>query len=40
MGSKPHVGLVKLRYETRNQDGEVVLTMEGWGMMRRREAAA
>lgn len=36
MNSKPHVGLVRLRYETRNQHGAVVLTMEGWGMTRRR----
>jgi acyl dehydratase len=36
MGSRPTVGLLRLRYETRNQDGIVVLHMEGWGMMRRR----
>jgi acyl dehydratase len=40
MASKPHVGLTRLGYETRNQHGEVVLTMEGWGMMRRRAPAA
>jgi acyl dehydratase len=36
MNSKPEVGLLKLRYETCNQDGVAVMTMEGWGMMRRR----
>lgn len=30
------VGLVKHRYEAINQAGEVVLTMEGWGMFGRR----
>jgi acyl dehydratase len=36
MNSKPDVGLVKSRWETVNQQGEKVLTMEGWGMFRRR----
>jgi acyl dehydratase len=40
MNSKPHVGLIRLVYETRNQDDAVVLTMQGWGMTRRRDAAA
>lgn len=30
------VGLVKHRYQAINQAGEVVLTMEGWGMFGRR----
>ena len=30
------VGLVKHRYEAVNQQGELVLTMEGWGMFGRR----
>ncbi|MDP1647189.1 MAG: MaoC family dehydratase [Rubrivivax sp.] len=36
MASKPHVGLVRSRWEVRNQDDEPVLTMEGWGMLGRR----
>lgn len=36
MNSKPTVGLVKSRWEVRNQHDEPVLTMEGWGMFRRR----
>ena len=40
MASKPHVGLVFQRWEVRNQHGEPVMTMEGWGMLRRRELAA
>ncbi len=39
MNSKPHVGLVHLAYQTRNQDGTTVLTMDGWGMTRQRAAA-
>ncbi len=31
-------GLVKSRWEAVNQDGELVLTMEGWGMFGRRPA--
>jgi len=34
--SKPDRGLIKSRWEVTNQDGEVVLTMEGHGMYRRR----
>jgi acyl dehydratase len=30
------VGLVKNRWEARNQHGELVLTMEGWGMFGRK----
>jgi len=40
MASKPQVGLVFQRWEVRNQHGEPVMTMEGWGMLRRREPAA
>jgi len=39
MASKPQVGLVRSRWEVRNQRHETVLTMEGWGMFRRRAAA-
>lgn len=38
MASKPHVGLVRSRWEVLNQRGETVLTMEGWGMFGRRPA--
>jgi acyl dehydratase len=34
--SKPQVGLVHTRWEALNQRGEMVMTMEGWGMFRRR----
>jgi acyl dehydratase len=36
--SRPGVGLVKHRWEAVNQAGELVLTMEGWGMFGRRPA--
>ena len=36
MASRPGVGLVRSRWEVRNQRAEPVLTMEGWGMFRRR----
>jgi acyl dehydratase len=39
MKSKPHVGLVRSRWEALNQHGEVVLEMEGWGMFGRRDVA-
>ena len=35
--SKPGVGLVHSRWEAVNQRGEMVMTMEGWGMFRRRD---
>jgi acyl dehydratase len=38
--SKPGIGLVHSRWEARNDRGELVMTMEGWGMFRRRPAAA
>jgi len=34
--SRPGVGLVKHRWEAVNQAGDLVLTMEGWGMFGRR----
>ena len=37
--SKPDRGLVKSRWEVRNQADEVVMTMEGMGMYRRRDAS-
>ncbi|HPO20501.1 MAG TPA: MaoC family dehydratase [Rubrivivax sp.] len=36
MASRPGVGLVRTRWELRNQHGEPVLAMEGWGMFGRR----
>jgi len=33
---QPGVGLVKHRWEATNQRGELVMTMEGWGMFGRR----
>ena len=36
MGSRPEVGLIRQRWQVLNQDREVVMTMEGWGMIRRR----
>ena len=38
--SKPGVGLLKSRHEVLNQDRQVVMRMEGYGMFRRRSAAA
>lgn len=40
MASRPGVGLALSRWEVFNQHDEPVLTMQGWGMMRRREPAA
>jgi len=37
-GSKPGLGLVRSRSEALNQRGETVMTMEGWGLFRRRPA--
>ena len=34
--SKPGIGLLHSRWEATNQHGEMVMTMEGWGMFRRR----
>jgi acyl dehydratase len=38
--SKPDRGVVRSRWDVRNQDGEQVMTMEGMGMYRRREPGA
>lgn len=40
MASRPAVGLVQSRWEVLNQHREPVLTMDGWGMFRRRHPAA
>ena len=40
MKSKPQVGLVLSRWRVFNQDGDDVMTMQGWGMFGRRDAAA
>jgi len=40
MNSRPQVGLVQSRWTVLNQHDAPVMTMEGWGMFRRREAAA
>ena len=40
MNSRPHVGLVLSRWSLANQDGTVVLTMQGWGMFGRRDVPA
>ena len=34
--NRPEMGLVKTRWEVFNQNGEQVMTMEGYGMFRRR----
>jgi acyl dehydratase len=34
--SRPDAGLVKSRWEAVNQHGEMVMTMEGWGLFGRR----
>ena len=39
MNSRPDVGLVRTTWDMRNQRGEPVLHMEGWGMFRRRHPA-
>jgi acyl dehydratase len=40
MASRASVGLVLSKWETLNQHGEVVMSMQGWGMFGRREPAA
>jgi acyl dehydratase len=40
MGSRPQVGLIRALWTVRNQHEEPVLTMEGWGMYRRRPVTA
>ena len=39
MKSRPAVGLILSKWEVLNQDRELVLTMQGWGMFGRRSAA-
>jgi len=39
MGSRPEVGLIRSHWEVLNQHRELVLSMEGWGMFRRRPGA-
>ena len=39
MASRPDVGLVKSHWDVKNQHAEIVLSMEGWGMFRRRPVA-
>jgi len=39
MASRPSVGLVRSRWDVRNQRDEPVLTMEGWNMFRLRPLA-
>ena len=38
-GSRPGIGLVRSRSEAINQRGETVMTMDGWGLFRRRPQA-
>ncbi len=35
--SRPGVGLLRTGWEVLNQRGEIVMTMQGWGMMRTRD---
>ncbi|MCW5621988.1 MAG: MaoC family dehydratase [Burkholderiales bacterium] len=37
--SRPEMGMVKMRWEVSNQKDELVMTMEGYGMFKRRHAA-
>jgi acyl dehydratase len=38
--SKPDVGLIKNHWQVYNQHNELVMSMEGWGMFRRRNPGA
>ncbi|MGB8338085.1 MAG: MaoC family dehydratase [Burkholderiales bacterium] len=38
--SKPDVGLIKNHWQVYNQHDELVMSMEGWGMFRRRNPGA
>ncbi|MBS0444945.1 MAG: MaoC family dehydratase [Proteobacteria bacterium] len=40
MASRPNVGLVRSQWEVLNQDCDVVMSMTGWGMFRRRTGAS
>jgi acyl dehydratase len=37
-GSKPQLGLVRSFWQVLNQDGQVVMELSGWSMLRRRAA--
>lgn len=37
--SRPEMGMVKMRWEVSNQTDEMVMTMEGYGMFKRRPSA-
>ena len=38
--TKPRIGIVKHRWEVFNQDGDLVMSMEGYGMFERRNPGA
>jgi acyl dehydratase len=38
--SRPDIGIVRNLWEVFNQEGEMVMSMEGYGMFRRRDAGA
>jgi len=38
--SRPDIGIVSNRWEVFNQEGELVMTMEGYGMFKRRDPEA
>jgi acyl dehydratase len=40
LASRPGVGMIRSHWDVMNQAGETVLSMEGFGMFRRRSAAA
>ena len=40
MASRPAVGLMLSRWEVMNQQRDIVMTMQGWGMFGRRDATA
>jgi acyl dehydratase len=40
MASRPGVGLIRSSWEVLNQHAEAVMTMQGWGMFRRRATGA
>jgi acyl dehydratase len=39
LASRPGVGMIRSRWDVMNQADEIVLTMEGFGMFRRRDGA-
>jgi acyl dehydratase len=38
MASRPHLGLIRSEWTVLNQAGEAVMTLDGWGIQRRRDA--